>query len=189
MANRDLQAELELYKEAFLTKDTSKLIQFYRLLFPDRISCANSLDTLYVFACRFGNCHAISLLYELGDRTCNRKTSTGFSPLYLAICYCNKECIQTLLEIPEYKRIDKYTFTSIDWYCDDDAYTYMIVEAAFRIHKIDYFKYPPRYSKLMRILLAVRGDRQDNVNEDDILGIRYRVFFNRSLTSRLLLKS
>jgi hypothetical protein len=190
MAERNLQAELELYKEAFLTNDNSKLIEFYRPLFPDRMYCANSSDTLYVFACRFDNYHAIPLLYGLDDQTYNRKTNTGFSPLFLAICYDNKECIQTLFEIPEYQQISKNIFITINANCDDDSVIEMIVEAAFRIHKIDHFKYRKDYNpKLSRILHAVYGDQQDNVDEDDVLGIRYRVFFNRSLTSRLLLKS
>jgi hypothetical protein len=191
MAERDLQAELELYKEAFFTKDTSKLIEFYRPLFPDRIDCTESSDTLYVFACRFGNYHAISLLYNLGDQTYNNKsTITGRTLFELAICYDNKECIQTLLEIPEYQQISKKIFITINGNCDDDSVIEMIVEAAFRIHGVDYFQHPKLLnSKLMRILRAVYGDHQDNVDEDDILGIRYRVFFNRSLTSRLLLKS
>jgi hypothetical protein len=108
----------------------------------------------------------------------------------LAIQYKNKECIQALLEIPGYQQISSYIFINIDMYGDYyDAYTYMIVETAVRIHKIDYFGYPKRSaSKLSRILCAVRGDQQDNVDEDDVLRIRYRVFFGRSLTSRLLLK-
>jgi hypothetical protein len=193
MTKRDLQAELELYKEAFFTKDNSKLMQFYGSLFPGRIFCAASSDTLYVFACRFDNCHAIPLLYELGDQTYNKTTYMGRSPLHCAISYRNKECIQALFEIPEYRQISKQTFTFIEcyWYFDNgDAAIEIIVEAAFRIHKIDYFDYPIRSnSNMSRIFRAVCGDRQDNVNEDDILGIRYRVFFNRSLTSRLLLKS
>jgi hypothetical protein len=192
MANRDFQAELELYKEAFFTKDNNKLIEFYRPWFRSIISFADCSDTLYILACRFGNPDAISLLYKLGDQTYNSKTtSIGCSPLDLAIQYQNKECIQALLEIPEYQQIGRYTFMGIAIYCDnDDAYTYMIVEAAFRIHKIDYFEYPNTVSapKLSRILCAVRGDQQDNVDEDDVLRIRYRVFFSRSLTSRLLLK-
>jgi ankyrin repeat protein len=191
MANRDLQAELELYKEAFFTKDNSKLIEYYRPLFPDRnrIHCAKSSDTLYVLACRFDNSDAISMLYNLEDNT-YRKNISERSPLRLALYYGNTKCIQALLEIPEYQQFDKDIFTAIAMYCDDDAVTEMIMEAAFRIHKIDYFHHPKIFnSNLSRILRAVRGDHQDNVDEDDILGICYRVFFNRSLTSRLLLKS
>jgi hypothetical protein len=192
MAERDLQAELELYKEAFFTKDNSKLIEYYRPLFRSIIGFADCSDTLYILASRFGNPDAISLLYKLGDPTYNSKTtSIGCSPLDLAIQYQNKECIQALLEIPGYQQIGSYIFMGIVIYCDnDDAYTYMIVEAAFRIHEIDYFHCPKQpNSKLSRILCAVCGDQQDNVDEDDVLRIRYRVFFGRSLTSRLLLKS
>jgi hypothetical protein len=186
MANRDLQAELELYKEAFFTKDISKLIQFYRLLFPDRISCANSSDTLYVFACRFDNCHAISLLYNLGDQTYDI-TSFGISPLFLAILCKNKECIRALLEIPEYHQIDKDIFIDFCRFCYDDAIIEMIAETALRIHTNDYFESYKGYNpKLSRVLHAVYGNQQYYIDEDDILGIRYRVFFNRSLTSRLL---
>jgi hypothetical protein len=191
MAERDLQAELELYKEAFFTKDNSKLIEYYRPLFRSIIGFADCSDTLYILACRFGNCHAISLLYKLGDPTYNSKTTNiGCSPLDLAIQYQNKECIQALLEIPGYQQIDSCVFISIDWFCDDDADIERIMEAAFRIHTIDYFGYYRwRNPKLSRISRAVYGDQRDNVDEDDVLRIRYRVFFNRSLTSRLLLKS
>jgi hypothetical protein len=180
MANRDLQAELELYKEAFFTKDNSKLIEFYRPVFPNILYFAN-WDTLYGIAIRSGNCHAISLIYELGDQNYHTKSGTGCSPLELAVCYRNKECIQTLLEIPEFQHIDKNIFLHINDMCyDDDAGFEMIMvimEAAFRLHKIDYFGYPKRSaSKLSRILRAVYGNQQDNVNEDDVLQIRYRVF-------------
>jgi hypothetical protein len=189
MAERDLQAELELYKEAFFTKDNRKLIEFYKPLFPNRMHCVGSSDTLYVFACRFCNHHAISLLYNLGDQTYNKKISSRCTPLYLAIYYRNKECVQTILEIPEYQ-IDKFIFFDLDDYWCDDAVIELIVEAAFRIHTTDYFEYYRKgNSKLSRIFRAICGDQQDNVDEDDILGIRYWVFFNRSLTSRLLLKS
>jgi ankyrin repeat protein len=189
MANRNLQAELELYKEASSSGDNSKLIEFYRPLFPSIMHGFYSWDTLYILACRVDNCHAISLLYNLGDQTYNRRTKNGCSPLCLAVRYRNKECIRTLLEITEYQQFDKTIFIDIEWYCCDDSVIEMIMEAAFRIHKIDYFEYTKRPNYILsRILCAVRGDQQDNVDEDDILGIRYRVFFNRSLTSRLLLK-
>jgi hypothetical protein len=192
MANRDFQAELELYKEAFFTKDNNKLMQFYRPFVRSIIEFTECFDTLYILACHFGNPDAISLLYKLGDQSYNnRTTNVECSPLDVAIQYQNKECIQALLEIPEYQQIGHYIFFGIGRYCDnDDAYTYMIIEAALRIHGIDYFKYPKQSnSTLSRILRAVCGDHQDNVDEDDVLQIRYRVFFGRSLTSRLLLKS
>jgi hypothetical protein len=199
MAERDLQAELELYKEAFFTKDNNKLIQFYKSLFQREIHLSGHLyssDTLYISACRVGNYHAISLLYELGDQTYNEKTDVGVTPVEMATVYCNKECVRTLLEIPEYQQIGKNIFIDYVQYCDNDAIIEMIVEAAFRIHTTDYFEYPRyfKYSnghipKLFRILHAVCGDQQDHVDEDDVLRIRYWVFFNRSLTSRLLLKN
>jgi hypothetical protein len=189
MANRDLQAELELYKEAFFTKDNSKLFEFYKPLFRSVMWSSTPSDTLYVFACKFGNCHAISLLYELGDQTYNKSSSIGSSPLYLAVSYDNKECVQTLLEIPEYQLNDKNIFRHIDRVRDNTVIE-TVVEAAFRRHTIDYFEYYKKYNpKMSHIMCVACGDQQGNINEDYVLGVRYRVFFNRSLTSRLLLKS
>jgi hypothetical protein len=152
-----------------------------------------------------GNLSDMKFLFEMGDKSYNILDYCGRTPLYSSILYGYTKLTTFLLNIPDID-INKHVSNRTQFYLSigqqKETYVLLILERCFStgIQLVDYdtayddvtINWHNPTEEIKKIFAAINNDytRLDpgiQIDCDYVLDIRYKIYFSRSLVSRLLL--
>jgi hypothetical protein len=193
-----MNSELEAYREAYEKNDVQIVHKHYSR-YTETIPA--EYDSLYYCAIRHKSIDALKYVIELekqtGLKTYNEPLiSSKQSPLHIAIYYFKEipKFAEILLEIPDINMHieNKYGFSPIDYAISNSApdLMIMVLEKMAATNALISKNELCRFRGLFHscpVINAVYGVPDSRTTEDDVANFRYRVYFCRSLVSKLLL--
>jgi hypothetical protein len=186
------------YKKAIKTGNYDSVQHYHHTVQKKTALVLSIYGSPYHYAIYYRCLNALHFLFKLGDKSYNDENNDEDTPLNYAIRYNYMDGLKFLLMLPGIEKsilpFIKYGNNSTAFYSGTGIIgidiLILLLERLVVVNMMPPYswcgiRYQPEFDRVLRIIFNIPGAEQ--IEEGEAASIRYRIYFSRSLVSKLFL--